>query len=211
MTQLYVYLPNGQRVLFTVQTAATQAETPPKTTLTAFFALCETYNLTDPTTADYAFVRILHYIDAPQYFTFNKRTISRQPRKQGQPVWCDNRLTSFKKAKNIGRIYTIHPKQRECFFLRILLTHRSAPTSFQNLRTVSESILPTFHNACLRLELLQTNHHWVATMREAPLSASPNALRYLFAVLLAFCDVADRAALWTQFRTYLTEDIRHRH
>ena len=34
----------------------------------------------------------------------------------------------------IGRVYTVHPNQNECFFLRILLHERKGPTSFNSLK-----------------------------------------------------------------------------
>lgn len=62
--QLAVHLENSQRVFFTNETAINLAKNPPKTTLTAFFELC---NRAD----DYrAFVGTLLYSEVPRYFTW---------------------------------------------------------------------------------------------------------------------------------------------
>lgn len=35
----------------------------------------------------------------------------------------------------LGRIYTVHPKNADCFYLRLLLINVRGPTSFESLRT----------------------------------------------------------------------------
>lgn len=62
--QLAVHLENSQRVFFTNETAINLAKNPPKTTLTAFFELC---NRAD----DYrAFAGKLLYSEVPRYFSW---------------------------------------------------------------------------------------------------------------------------------------------
>ncbi|XP_044594871.1 uncharacterized protein LOC123272237 [Cotesia glomerata] len=79
VVQLAIHLENGQRVFFTNETAIDRAINPPKTTLTAFFELC---NRAD----DFgAFARTLLYSQVPRYFTWTQ-TKTWMPRKQGSPV-----------------------------------------------------------------------------------------------------------------------------
>uniref|UniRef100_W8AK89 Uncharacterized protein n=1 Tax=Ceratitis capitata TaxID=7213 RepID=W8AK89_CERCA len=79
VVQLAIHLENGQRVFFTNETAIDRAINPPKTTLTAFFELC---NRAD----DFgAFARLLLYSQVPRYFTWTQ-TKTWMPRKQGSPV-----------------------------------------------------------------------------------------------------------------------------
>lgn len=125
---LAVHLENGQRVYFTEETALQQALTAPKTTLTEFFNLCRRQDAVGQ------FARTLMYTDVPKYFTWNKQSKNWEPRKRGIPVpgFSDIFMTN-----TLGRLYTVHPKQRECFFLRLLLVNVTGPTSFQYLRKVN--------------------------------------------------------------------------
>ncbi|XP_044582624.1 uncharacterized protein LOC123263704 [Cotesia glomerata] len=66
VVQLAIHLENGQRIFFTNETAIDRAINPPKTTLTAFFELC---NRAD----DFgAFARTLLYSQVPRYFTWTQ-------------------------------------------------------------------------------------------------------------------------------------------
>lgn len=59
----------------------------------------------------------------------------------------------------LGRIYTVHPKNDECFYLRLLLVHVRGPTSFESLRTVNGIVCPTFRAACQELNLIENDTH----------------------------------------------------
>ena len=73
-------------------------------------------------------------------------------RKQGKSV--DGQPTIFKDT-TIGRLYTVHPNQHECFFLRLLFVNVPGPTSFEYLRTVNGTIHETYRSACQALNLLE--------------------------------------------------------
>ncbi|XP_055918387.1 uncharacterized protein LOC129950474 [Eupeodes corollae] len=168
---LAVHLENGQRVYFTEETALQQALTAPKTTLTQFFNLCSRQD------ADGQFARTLMYTDVPKFFTWNKQSKNWEPRKRGIPVpgFADIFMT-----KTLGRLYTDHPKQRECFFLRLLLVNVPGPTSFQYLRKVNGTSYDSFFDACRELYLLEDDNHWDLTLADAALSSSPQQIRQLF-------------------------------
>ena len=122
-----VHLENGQHVYFTEDTARDQASRdPPKTTLTEFFKLDD-------------FARILYYVDVPRYYTWNKKSWSR--RKLGIDV---DGFPGVKEARVLGRVYTISPRQGECFYLRLLLHHVRGPQSFSDLRTVNGDLAALF-------------------------------------------------------------------
>ena len=194
ITTLAVHLENGQRVYFTPATAQQQAETPKETTLTGFFQLCQEDD----------FAKTLLYNQVPNYYTWTKKW---SRRKQGERV--DGHPGIFK-ATALGRVYTIHPSQEECFFLRMLLHEVQGPTSFQALRTVDNHVCVTYREACNMLGLLEDDAHWHATLTEAAASQSPFKLRNLFAILLQTCGVSDPPLLWIQHREDLTEDFKHR-
>uniref|UniRef100_UPI00358E5CE5 uncharacterized protein n=1 Tax=Myxine glutinosa TaxID=7769 RepID=UPI00358E5CE5 len=192
--QLAVHLENGQRVSFTAETAAQQALAPKDTTLTAFFKLCQQ----DP------FARTLLYPQVPSYYKWNNKQWIRRKRGaavQGHPdIRFDNSL---------GRVYTVHPSQHECFSLRLLLHEVRGPTSFEDLRTVNEHVCATYMEACFRRGLLEDDTQWDATLSEASVCQTARSLRNLFAILLKTCELANPPALWLKYRDDLAEDFKH--
>ncbi|CAB3249919.1 unnamed protein product [Arctia plantaginis] len=70
----------------------------------------------------------------------------------------------------VRRMYTVHPKNDECFYLRLLLVNVRGPTSFETLRTVNGVIFPTYRAACEELNLLENDTHWDTTIAEAIIS-----------------------------------------
>lgn len=133
---LAVHLANGQRVYFTKDSARKIASEPPQnTTLTAFFQLCQT----DP------FARKLLYVDVPIYYTWDKTRKIFQRRKQGMP---EEGHPEIMKTNAIGRVFTVHPNNAECFYLRMLLHEIRGPTSFTDLRTIHGYLCQTYREAC---------------------------------------------------------------
>lgn len=87
-----VHLENDQRVYFTTSNVAQRVERPPATTLTSFFASCQSD----------AFARTLLYSEMPCYYTWNASSKNFQRRKQGNavPGYPDVRYTNA-----LGRIF----------------------------------------------------------------------------------------------------------
>ena len=137
--QLAVHLENGQHVYFTEDTALDRASgDPPKTTLTEFFAL---YRVD-------GFAKTLLYVDVPKYYTWSNKSWNR--RKQGTDV---TGFPGVKEAHVLGRVYTINPRQGECFYLWLLLHHIRGPQSFAELKTVEGDLCSSFREACFRLSM----------------------------------------------------------
>ena len=118
------------------------------------FELCNSYRtpeFQDPI-PDEKFVQSLLYVVFDSSKTWN-------PRKQRQSVTDeDNRL---------GRVYTIHPKQDKCFFVRLLLHTVKGCCSFEDLRTVNGEVKPNFKEACRCLDLLEDDNHWISAKEAA--------------------------------------------
>ena len=55
----------------------------------------------------------------------------------------------------VSRVYTISPRQGECFYLRLLLHNVKGPQLFAALRTVNDDLCSSFHKACFRMGLLE--------------------------------------------------------
>ncbi|UYV72954.1 hypothetical protein LAZ67_10001257 [Cordylochernes scorpioides] len=101
---LAVHLENGERIYFNQNTLAHRMRNPPRTTLTAFFSLCQTDS----------FARTLLYPDVPQYYTWNSSAHEWRRRVQGKLVegW-----PGVKRSDTIGRVYAVHVSNFECFCL----------------------------------------------------------------------------------------------
>ncbi|XP_072389496.1 uncharacterized protein [Diabrotica undecimpunctata] len=198
---LAIHLENGQRVYFTEENVLQRAFEAPKMTLTEFFTLCQKPDVFGQ------FAKTLVFGDVPRYFTWNKSSKKWEPRKQGKP---HPSITGIFKAKTLGRLYTVHPKQRECFYLRLLLVNVPGPTSFEFLRTVNGRVFNTYQDACRELQLLEDDNHWDLTLADAALTSTPNNIRQLFAIILTTCYPSQAQTLWEKYKNCMTEDILHR-
>lgn len=191
---LAVHLENGQRVYFTSSNLAEKLRNPPRTTLLAFFELCKKDD----------FAKTLLYSEVPSYFVWEKNNNKFMRRKRGKDV---DGWPGVKKDHALGRVYTIHPNNTECYHLRLLLHEVQGPTSFTDLKTVNGVLHPTFQSACKALGLLEDDKHWDTTLEEAALCDSPFKLRELFTVMLVFCQLSDPMSLWMKYKDNLSEDI----
>ena len=192
---LDIHLENGQRVYYTPENAAQIAQAPARQTkLTAFFQLC----------TEEPFARTLLYSEVVIYFTWSENKWKR--RKIGNAV---EGHPEMKSANTLGRIYTVHPNARECYFLRLLLNAVKGPQSFDSLRTVNGTVYPTFRDACYRHGLLEDDSHWDNTLADAAATNMPVQLRQLFAIMLHTCDLSQPMQLWEKHKYSLCEDFRH--
>ena len=195
VTHLSVHLENGQRVFFQEGNAQERAQTPPATTLTSFFSLCQ----------EDEFARTLLYCEVPRYYTWQANK-TWQRRKRGGVV--PEHPGIFSDAA-LGRVYTVHPGNSECFYLRLLLHTHRGPTSFDDLRTVDGHLCATFHEACQRRGLLENDEHWNLTLQEAAATGSAFKLRSLFALIISTCSPSNPLLLWENHKESLAEDILH--
>ncbi|XP_071042241.1 uncharacterized protein [Parasteatoda tepidariorum] len=194
---LAVHLENGQRFYFTAENASSRALSPPQTTLTVFFSLCR----------NAAFAKTLLYCEVPTYYTRSVSSKHFQRRKQGKPVEGHPNLYS---TDALGRLYTIHPNNAECFHLRLLLVNVRGPTSFQELRTVNHEVCVTYREACRKCNFLENESHWEASMADASNTARPQKIRTLFSIILTMCFPSNPKDLWEKYEDNMSEDILHR-
>jgi hypothetical protein len=104
-------------------------------------------------------------------------------------------------------MYSASPIAGERFYLRTLLTVVKDTTSFEDLQTVNDTIHPTFHAACLALDLLENDNEWIQCLDEAGDMQTGCQLRNLFGVILIFRSPANPVALWNQFRSKICDDL----
>ncbi|XP_076756485.1 uncharacterized protein LOC143432269 [Xylocopa sonorina] len=89
VVHLAVHLEDGQHVYFTSENVRARAMSPPPTTLTEFFTLCKND-------------------------TFARTLLYSERRKKGKAVQGYLNLYS---TNALGRLYTVHPNNAECFYL----------------------------------------------------------------------------------------------
>ncbi|XP_072398185.1 uncharacterized protein [Diabrotica undecimpunctata] len=114
-TVVHLVVQNRQRVYFTAQNAVKRAAEPPSTTLTSFFEIYQNDN----------FAQTLLYSEIAKYYTWNKSSRRFIRRKQGKPV---PEYPDVYSTDAISRIYSVHPSNDECFYLRLLLVNVRGPT-----------------------------------------------------------------------------------
>ena len=186
--RLAVHLPGQQIVSFHAQDGRQDLERrmrEAKSTLIAFFE----YNRLHSDGRSYL------YQEFPQHFVFNQQLRRWSPRQQ----------------KNaIGRMYHCSPFAGEKYYLRLLLTVRSGPQSFQDLRTIARNIHPTFQQACIELGLLENDREWNLCFHEAGTYSSGSALRSLFVMALTSGNVQTPLALWDDIKEIICDDLPYR-
>lgn len=194
---LAVHLENGQRVYFTKDNVANKIENPQDTTLTAFFKLCQTDE----------FAKGLLYNEIPSYYAWNKKAKKFTRRKKGELI---NKLERIRKSDAIGRVYTVHPNNAECYFLRMLLHHIKGPQCFNDLKTINGSLHPTYRAACLEYGLLEDDNHWNIALTEASLTNMPKQIRALFAIILTTCNPSNPiGTLHQNFKKFTSNNIKY--
>jgi hypothetical protein len=89
----------------------------------------------------------------------------------------------------------------------MLLHSIRGPRSFEELKTVNGEVCQTFREACQKLGLLEGDHHWDDTLREAELISLPEQIGNLYAIILTTCSPSNPCALWEKYKEPLSEDI----
>lgn len=124
VSHLAIHLENGQRVYFTEETVREKASQPPQTTLTEYFKLCQNDE----------FAATLLYHEVPKFYKWDKKKKQFLRRKKGLSM---EDYPDIRSSDTLGRVYTIHPTNSECFYLRMLLHNIRGPKSFNDLKTIN--------------------------------------------------------------------------
>uniref|UniRef100_A0A914DCA3 ATP-dependent DNA helicase n=1 Tax=Acrobeloides nanus TaxID=290746 RepID=A0A914DCA3_9BILA len=202
ITRLQVHLPEMHEVYYTasdnigerLDKAATQ-----NTTLTAWFEL----NKGDMVARNY------YYYDIPEHYTFKNVNNNMSWNKKGRFDENGNKIAdSWKKC--LGRMYTIHPKEGERFYLRLLLIHVKGAQSFDDLKTIEGDKKETFEEAAKALGLLDSGEIWEEYFQEVANQDSAHMLRGLFVSLIHHGERMDVKALWQRFKFEMCEDFMYR-
>ncbi|XP_022680024.1 uncharacterized protein LOC101775756 [Setaria italica] len=134
------------------------------------------------------------YRDFPEHYTWESNGKFWKPRKNA--------------VYQVGRVVSAHPAEGECYFLRVLLNHVAGATSYKDLRTVDDVLLPSFREAAERRGLIEEDNTLDECLTENSLFHMPSSLRRLFAAILVFCEPNDVFGLWTKHFDAMSEDYR---
>lgn len=92
-------------------------------------------------------------------------------------------------------------------YLGILVSLLRGPTSYDDLYTVGDIKYDSFQEACYARGLLGSDKDWHDSMSDASQFSSPRSLRYLFVLILVFCQVSDPQKLWEHSWQDMAEDV----
>jgi len=116
-------------------------------TLTAYFKLNAAHTGDSPHAAT---LRDMYYTDVVDKFIFDGKTREWRPRAPTCP------------KEAIGSLNAVSPKNREAFFLRLLLQHVKCPKSYEDIRTVDGVLYDSNEDACGAMGLLRDDNELLA-------------------------------------------------
>ncbi|KAG3037202.1 hypothetical protein PC121_g24109 [Phytophthora cactorum] len=192
ITQLTIHSENEQMVTFRSSDDPAVVVTRGKhTMLTRFFELCASE------APENQGAKSALYQDIPKLFRWDtnaKRWVRRK--------WYQAAL---------GRMIHVSPRDMQRFYMRVLLCHRKAPTSFENLRTVDGVTYDSYRKAALHAGYLEDDSEWVACMTEASQFRMSYQLRQLFATIIVYSQVVEVGALWERFYDDLSLNCNYKY
>ncbi|KAK6013623.1 hypothetical protein OSTOST_21058 [Ostertagia ostertagi] len=196
--RLAVHLPEFQTVQFVQGREQQYLDHAQQcfTTLTAYFELNRQHAQADGGISRNSIdARELYYYQIPEYFIFKPRS-GWSPRERG--------------GNQIGRMYTVSPRDNERYCLRILLLNTKGKTSFEDIRTVDGITFSTFAEAAKHAGFLDDDRYFRQSLEEAIHYQSAACVRSFFACLLCFCEVVDAHDLWNDFAEAMSDDYINR-
>jgi hypothetical protein len=110
------------------------------------------------------------------------------------------------KFSTIGRMYFAGPSAVERFYMRMLLTVKRGPASYEDLRTVNGILHGTYKLACIALGLLDSDDYWHECLLQGASWQSAPQLRFLLAIILVHCHLAEPLKLWADHWEELLDD-----
>ena len=117
--------------------------------------------------------------------------------------WERRKNSAFK----LARIYTVAVKDKERYYLRMLLHHVKGATSFTALRTVNSITYDTYLETCQQSGLLGDDKEWDEIMAENAVTADAYQLRLLLLDIFIECAPGDPSKLFHSYSKALSHDF----
>lgn len=95
---------------------------------------------------------------------------------------------------------------KERYYLRVLLAHVPAPTSFDYLKMVDGTLTGSYRDVAIALGLFKDEDSNEKCMAEACVYRMPTSLRQLFCTILLYCSLANPKELFLKFEDDMAED-----
>ncbi|XP_076038876.1 uncharacterized protein LOC143024047 [Oratosquilla oratoria] len=182
---LDLHLEGEKAIFYNERMTAAQIARKAKadTQLTAFFKLCQKDE----------FARTLYYHQLPLHYVYNLQ----------ETIWEERNRNTY----SLGRIRAVTTKTVELFYLRLLLTHKKGPKSYEDLRTVDGVMYETNREAVKALGLLTDEATWKDTIMEIINHTNDRRqLRETYASMLVFSDLEDQSEIWEEIKDYFSSD-----
>jgi len=138
----------------------------------------------------------LLFIDMPRHYLWDTTALE----------WTRRKNSVYK----LARIYTVAVKDKERYYLRMLLYHVKGAKSFRDLRTVDFVTYETYLETCQQRGLLGDDKEWNEIMSENECSASAHQLRLLLLDILIECNPGDPSQLFHTYSEALSSDFLHK-
>ena len=90
-------------------------------------------------------IHLLELCFTTKFHSITQICVIKEKRKHTGPSW------DLQDGHTLGRVYTVHPNNTACYYLRMLLHTVPGPESFLDLKTVDNVVCDTFQLACKRL------------------------------------------------------------
>jgi PIF1-like helicase/Helitron helicase-like domain at N-terminus/Helicase len=176
---LEVHLENEQTVNF--QDDITVEQVNRRTTLTEWFRL----NSVSEEARQYKYIEIPHH-----YRWVSQSWVRRIQRNK----------------TSLGRLAPVNIRDPEKFALRILLCNKAGAQSFLDLKTVAQTVHPSFSSAARALGFLGTTNSSIEILQDASTFANSSQLRQLLAMLCVNDMISNGPSLIQHFLTIFTSD-----
>ena len=178
--RLAVHLPGEEYVCFEEGSEEKMIDKNIKTTLTSWFDL----NKIDKNACNYL------YSEVPNFYVFNNINKTWTARKKfTKPV--------------LNRMYFVNPKDKEGFYLRMLLLHVKGAKCYEDIRTYNGNIYSSFYEAAKARNLIKSDNECDFCLKEASEFAFPFAMCELFAYILIFHDPINSRSLFDKYKEHL--------
>ncbi|GFR29699.1 uncharacterized protein TNCT_714561 [Trichonephila clavata] len=103
------------------------------------------------------------YHEGPQYYPWNQLMKKICRRKRGAK---HSSVSGIFSTSTLEKVYTVHPNNRKCYYLRMLLHGIKEPTSFQAIKTIEGQVCQTYREACFKLGMLENDKKWDDALTE---------------------------------------------
>lgn len=153
-----------------------------KTMLVAYFKL----NEEDPEARKY------FYNEIPNHYVYSK----------GE--WIKRKRTN---NNIITRIYAVSMKEKERFYLRLLLLNVKGKTFFEDLKNLNGQTYVSFEKAAEARGLLSSEKIWKDILEEAVATQSPHTIRMLFCYICSINRPRSPMDLYSKFKDDMMEDL----